>query len=233
METDKTIKQKVDEYFEKYRLYMALFLSIFIILAGTILMIQGANASKNANTITSADIVTPLATKVSQDKETKEIIFDIEGAVVTPGVYKLAVGSVLIDAVNAAGGFSTDADRDRIAREINQASQVGDGSKIYIFKNGDKDVKIVSMGANQNYSNVSSSGSSSDSAQQASGAKINLNKATLAELDTLSGIGPALAQRIIDWRDANGGFEVVEDIKKVKGIGDSVYDGLKDKISIE
>lgn len=232
-----TYKQKADQIIEKYRLYIALFLTIFIVLSGTVLIIQGANANSSATkTIKSEDSGFSGGGAISSTSdikiETKEIIFDIEGAVMIPGVYKLPVGKVLIDAINKAGGFSADADRDRIAKEMNQASQIGDGSKIYIFKNSDKDIKVVSSGTNQNYSGVSNSSSTSDSSQQIS-TKINLNKATITELDTLAGIGPALAQRIIDWRDANGGFEVIEDIKKVKGIGDSVYEGLKNQITIE
>jgi competence protein ComEA len=233
MEEYKKYKQKADQFIEKYRLYIALCLIIFVVLSGTVLIIQGANANNSANTIKSEDIKLSSPNKVTDDKEIKEVIFDIEGAVQTPGVYKLPAGKVLIDAINGAGGFSADADRDRIAREMNQASQIGDGSKIYIFKNSDKDVKVVSVGSNQNYSSISNSTSASSSSQQQGGAKINLNKSTLSELDTLSGIGPALAQRIIDWRDANGGFEVIEDMKKVKGIGDSVFDGLKNQITIE
>jgi len=237
METYKKYKQKVDSFFEKYRLYIALFLTVFIVFSGTVLIIQGANANKGANTIKSTDLVqtnnTNNISTTDAKAETKEVIFDIEGAVVTPGVYKLPAGKVLIDAINNAGGFSADADRERISREMNQASQIGDGSKIYIFKNSDKDVKVVSAGPNQNYSTSSSSTSASSSSGQAGTTIININKATLTELDTLPGIGPALAQRIIDWRDANGGFEVIEDVKKVKGIGDSVFEGLKNQITIE
>jgi len=236
METYKKYKQKADQFIEKYRLYLALFLTVFIVFSGTVLMIQGANANSAAKTIKSEDLSQANKSNspaIENKIETKEIIFDIEGAVVTPGVYKLPVGKVLIDAINNAGGLSADADRERISREMNQASLIGDGSKIYIFKNSDKDLKIVSNASNQNYSGISNSGSSSTTSDQKSVVKINLNKATVAELDVLPGIGPALAQRIVDWRDANGGYEVIEDIKKVKGIGDSVFEGLKDQIAIE
>jgi len=236
METYKKYKQKADQFIDKYRLYIFLLLTIFIIFSGTILIIQGANANSSTKTIKSGDLVQTSTTNSSTtDKKTeaKEIIFDIEGAVVTPGVYKLPAGKILIDAINNAGGLSADADRDRIAREMNQASPIGDGSKIYIFKDSDKDLKIVSAGPNQNYSTASDNSSVSAASNQKSITKININKATTAELDALPGIGPALAQRIVDWRDANGGYEVIEDIKKVKGIGDSVFDGLKDQIVIE
>lgn len=227
-----TYKQKADEFINKYRIQIAIFLIAFIVFGGTTLMIQGANAEKSASVIKSSDFVQQDQTKTADqvDKKSDEIVFDIEGAVVTPGVYRLPSSSVLIDAIGKAGGFSVDADRDRIARELNQASPIGNNAKLYIFKNSDKDIKVASSGSG---TSASSSSSSSASSSPAATTKVSVNKATLAELDTLPGIGPALAQRIIDWRDVNGGFEVIEDLRKVKGIGDSVFSGLKDQIVVE
>lgn len=232
METYKKYKQIFENYFEKYRVAIGLVLALFIIFSGTLLMIQGANAQKDSNVIKSTDVIQPSQTATDQtqnDKKTEEVVFDIEGAVVNPGVYRLPAGSVLVDAINKAGGLNIEADRDRIAKELNQASVIANNSKIYIFKNSDKDIKVVVNSPNQSYAN-----SSTDSGtEQKTSAKININTAGLVELDSLPGIGPALGQRIIDWRDANGGFEVLEDIKKVKGIGDSLFEGIKDQIIIE
>lgn len=219
-------KQKLEEYFKKYRLYISIFLILFIFFTATVLIIQGASANDNVKEIKSTDIKKEEPKQEVQPKE--DIIFDIEGAIIKPGVYRLSAGSVLIDAINKADGFSIDADRERIAKELNQASPIGNNSKIYIFKKSDKDFKVVSGG-----SLSTSSGTTQTSDTAKSGNKINLNKATLSELDTLPGIGPAIAQRIIDWRSANGGFEVIEDLKKVKGIGDSLFEGVKGQIVIE
>lgn len=68
---------------------------------------------------------------------------------------------------------------------------------------------------------------------QTTGEKININTATITELDTLSGIGPAYAQRIIDYRNSKGGFKTVDEIKNVKGIGDKTFDKFKDKITVQ
>jgi len=236
LEKYQKFKQKLDELFNKYRIYIGVFLTLFIILGGTVLMVQGANAQKNSNVIKSTDIIQLSQTNTDPaqtDKKPEEIIFDIEGAINTPGVYKIPIGSVLIDAINKAGGLSVEADNERIARELNQASVIGNNAKLYIFKNSDKDIQVVNNTNNLVSNSSASLAANNNLNSQASTTKINLNKATLQELDTLPKIGPVLAQRIIDWRDANGGFEVIEDLKKVKGIGDSTFEGLKDLIIIE
>ncbi|HRY59794.1 MAG TPA: ComEA family DNA-binding protein [Patescibacteria group bacterium] len=228
-------KQKAEEYFEKNRLYVGLFLIVFIVFGGTVLMIQGANAGKtDSKIIKSSDIQQEIKKPANQEnngeKISEEIIFDIEGAVKNPGVYKLASGSVMIDAINKAGGFSSEADAERISRELNQATVIGNNAKLYIFRLSDRGVRVINSSSTA--ANIIS-GSSQPSTSSAPATRININSATVAELDTLPKIGPAIAQRIIDWRVANGGFEVLEDLKKVKGIGDSLFDGVKDLITIE
>lgn len=247
LEKYKFFKQKLIELFEKYRIGISLFLSLFIIFSGTAVMVQGARAqNKQNNVITSKEIQENNKTKNQENnnsegeitEEKAKIVFDIEGAVKNPGVYRLGQGSVLVDAVNAAGGFSTEADTDRIAKELNQASIIGNNSKIYIFKKSDKGVKIITAGsAPSSLVSATSDNLPSSSSNSSRGSlvdtKININIANLSELDSLPGIGPAIGQRIIDWREANGGFEVIEDIKKVKGIGDSLFDGIKNLIVVE
>uniref|UniRef100_A0A7C4M0I4 ComEA family DNA-binding protein n=1 Tax=candidate division CPR3 bacterium TaxID=2268181 RepID=A0A7C4M0I4_UNCC3 len=238
MENHKIYKQKFEEWFENNRVGLSLVLSFFIIFSGTFFIIKGAGASKEKNNIIKSEefIYKTNDLELGKEKtETSEIVFNIEGAVVTPGVYRLPIGSVVVDAIEKAGGFSKDVDRDRVAKEINQASVIGNNSKIYIFKNSDKKAKIVSIGTNQSYlSNpIESGGVVSKSTNQVVNSKINLNTASLSELDILPGVGPAIAQRIIDWREVNGGFEVIEDIKKVKGIGDAMYEKIKEFIVVE
>ncbi len=221
------IINKTKEYFKKYRVYVGLVLIFIIILLGGIAITFGAGGGED-KTIKSEDLVAEENINTGTEDQEDKIVFDIEGAVFKPGVYRLEAGSVLADAIKAAGGLSRDADTERIAREINQASLVSNNSKIYIFTLKDREVKVVSAGGNANYSNTSSSVVSKETK-----GKINLNTATLQELDSLPKIGPVLAQRIIDWRDANGGFEIIEDIKKVKGIGDSVFNEINDQIIVE
>lgn len=234
IEAYKKYKVAFDTWFEKNRTVIGLFLIVLVFFSSTFFIIQGARAGReDQKTIKSTDIEKtkgdPSQEQDKKEPENKEIVFDIEGAVKNPGVYRLPAGSVMFDAINKAGGMSAEADRDRIARELNQASPIGNNAKLYIFKKSDKDFKVVA----KNDPNATSNQTTEKSISNSASAKININKATLAELDALPGIGPAIAQRIIDWRSANGGFEVIEDLKKVKGIGDSLFEGVKAQIVIE
>ena len=138
--------------------------------------------------------------------EPEPISVHIIGAVAEPGVYDIPKESRVIDAVNAAGGFLPVADQDN----INLAAIVEDGVKIEIEKRA-----IYNTGGGNN-----------------SSGRININTASLEELDTLPGIGPATAQAIIDHRQQSGSFQRIEDITNVSGIGIATYDRIKDMISV-
>jgi competence protein ComEA len=127
----------------------------------------------------------------------------VTGAVATPGVYRLAEGSRINDAVEAAGGFVEGAERDR----VNLAESVEDGMQIDI-------PGIVDTG-------------------RVSGGRVNINTATLEELDGLPGIGPTAAQAIIDYRQIIGPFDILEDIQNVPGIGAATFERIRDYITIE
>jgi competence protein ComEA len=132
----------------------------------------------------------------------------IVGEVREPGIYQLEIGSRLIDAVFAAGGLTKVADE----ASVNLARELTDGEQVIIFKIGDAQ--------------------SAQSASQQGMTQISLNRATQSELEELPGVGPALAQRIIDWRSANGGFKKKEDLLNISGIGDKLFAGLKDSVSL-
>jgi competence protein ComEA len=134
----------------------------------------------------------------------------VVGRVKSPGVYELDVGSRLFDAVLAAGGFTADADQS----SVNLARQLTDGEQIVILKLGDQ--------ANTNGANGQTGASST----------ISINRASEAELESLPGVGPALANRIIDWRTANGGFKRKEDLLQVGGIGSKLFAGLQKLITL-
>ncbi len=136
----------------------------------------------------------------------------VSGAVTTPGVYTLAPRSLVDDAVKAAGGAMAEADLDR----INLAIEVHDQQQIHVPRKGD---------AVQPATTNVVAASSSD--------RVNINAATLADLDKLPKIGPATAQRIIDYRAKNGPFKKIEDLKNVSGIGDVTFEGLKDMVTVE
>jgi competence protein ComEA len=136
----------------------------------------------------------------------------VSGAVKTPGVYTLAPLSLVDDAVKAAGGATAEADLDR----INLALEVRDQQQIYVPRKGES--------AQPTTTNV---------APASSATRVNINTATLADLDKLPKIGPATAQRIIDYRTQNGPFKKIEDLKNVSGIGDVTFEGLKDLVTVE
>jgi len=143
------------------------------------------------------------------------IVVQIAGAVPRPGVYALAKGSRVQDAISAAGGFLAEADK----TGINLARALDDGEQLEIpYAEGSSPVLGTPLPAS------TESASSSE--------LIDINTASLAELDTLPGIGPTTAQKIIDYREQNGPFLTKEDIINVSGIGPGTYERLKDLITV-
>lgn len=184
-------------------------------------------------------------------KEPSYLYVDVKGAIVTPGVYKIEDGAIIQDVINLAGGFLEDAYQDG----INLSQKVSDEMVVYVYttKEVEQNSKDASSGnnsassydtsynirdwvekkesvitGNANTSSDNSSNNSSDDGNKI----ININTATQSELTTLSGIGDAKAKAIIDYRNTNGYFKNIEDIKNVSGIGDVVFSKIKDYITV-
>jgi competence protein ComEA len=136
----------------------------------------------------------------------------ISGAVRAPGLYVLPAGSRVVDAVAAAGGFADDADRDA----INLARTLDDGEQLPVPREGE--APPVAAGA--------------PGSLPTGDGPVDLNKADATLLETLPRIGPALAERIIAWRDDNGGFTSIEDLLAVPGIGDKMFEALRDLVTV-
>jgi len=148
----------------------------------------------------------PLAS-VPTTTSTTTILVDVGGAVEIPGVHELRAGDRVVDAIRAAGGLSSAADRQR----LNMAMQVSDGQRIWIPRiGGDEPSVVIPEGG-------SSSSYNGDGAPAAGLVDINLAEA--GRLETLPGIGPSLAAAIVAYRLSNGPFARVEDLTKVPGIG--------------
>lgn len=148
--------------------------------------------------------VPPMAASI---QEAKKIFVHVAGMVVAPGVYELVEGSRVKDALAAAGGATEGAD----ANALNLAAILTDGQRVVVPKLGEP---------------VAADGGA------LVGAKVNLNTATKAELESLPSVGPVLAQRLIDYRQLKGRFRSVRQIMEVDGFGPKKYEGLKDLITV-
>ena len=154
----------------------------------------------------------PLPTMLPATSTPSMLSVYVIGAVNKPDVYQLSIGSNVKEAITAAGGATADADLDR----INLALRLTDQMQVRVPRKGE----IVPPPP------------SGDSTPGSSGGLININTATVEQLDTLPGIGPSYAQAIVDYRTQNGAFKTIEEIKNVKHIGDSVFAKIKDRITV-
>lgn len=157
--------------------------------------------------LSSSEKDTVVIEKSEDNNVSSKIKVDIEGAVVNPGVYELDNTARIQDALIAAGGFSASADRTIVSKKLNLASRLIDGSKIYIPQKGEETI-------------LTSSGSVEGT--------ININSATAEQLDTLSGIGPTTAEKIINLRP----YSSLGDLVTKKAVSQKVFDSIKDKISL-
>jgi competence protein ComEA len=155
---------------------------------------------------------------------TKEpIAVHIIGAVPRPGLYEFAEGARVQDAIDAAGGLLSSANID----SINLAALLEDGQQLTIpYKDGQAPEAAI-----EEDDTLVLPGSTEEPSSQTSEELININTASVEELDSLPGIGPTIAQRIIDYRDENGPFQTIEDILNVSGVGPSTFDQIKDLIT--
>ena len=143
------------------------------------------------------------------------ITVDVKGAVKSPGIYDLPVGSRVNDAVQKAGGFTEQAD----SKSLNLAQRVSDEALVYVPTKGEES-------ASQQAGSGVHSSTSKDK-------KVNLNKASLEELKQVKGLGGKRAQDIIDHRETNGKFKSVDELKKVSGIGAKTIEKLKDYVTVD
>ncbi len=200
------------------RLPVLVGLTVFALcLAG--LIIAGAVGALSAPTF-SVETGTSQQPQAEQEPASASVFVHVAGAVRSQGLYELAGGSRVQQAIDAAGGFTDDA----ATGALNLARVVTDGEQIVVPQVAAADEGSVSDEATQAPQGSTDSGTA--------GGKVNINTATSDELQTLKGVGPALAQRIIDDRTANGPYKAIEDLKRVSGIGDKTFANLSGAICV-
>lgn len=157
--------------------------------------------------------------------EEEKIAIHIIGEIKKEGIIYLKKGSRVADAIKAAGGETKEADLSK----INLAYILQDGEKIYVPNENDNIAEYITK---ENGNNIILEENKTSNNIKGENDKVNINTATLNELDSLPGIGPSTAQKIIDYREKNGNFEKIEDLQNVKGIGNAKYEEIKNKIIV-
>jgi competence protein ComEA len=157
----------------------------------------------------------PASVKIERPASTGALVH-VAGAVRHPGVYRLHDGDRVKDAVERAGGARAGAD----VNAINLAAKVADGQQVVVPRRGAAAPAVGDPGAGEG------------SVGAASQPPVSLNSATAAQLDTLDGVGPATAQKILDWRREHGGFRSIDDLGEVPGIGPKRMAALRGKVQL-
>jgi competence protein ComEA len=170
--------------------------------------VAGATATTTSPSTASATTTTAASTGV---------VVHVAGAVAKPGVVTLRAGSRVVDAIDAAGGARANADLDR----LNLAAKLSDGERVAVPVRGQPAPPLEP---------TATSGDASSGPDPST--PVNLNTASLSELETLPGIGPTLAQAIIDERERAGGFRSVDDLRRVRGIGDARFAQVQPLVSV-
>ena len=228
------MKEKILAYVKDNRLFVSVIAVLMVIFCFFLWMTCGAGNSMEAET--SYTDVTALSTSSSKQssqslseassqsktegskKEKSKVTVDVKGAVANPGVYTLKASARVTDAIKAAGGMTEDAD----AKSVNLAASLSDEEVIYVAT---KDENLSVLGQ-------SGTGQVSDKGGQTSAKDCKINTATSEELQTISGIGAKRAEDIIAYRESHGGFQSVDDLKNVSGIGDKTLDKIRESLYV-
>lgn len=195
------LKQKLIEFIKNNLVVVILCLAGFIFLAYGLISFLGASSSGSDQVMIDSQETAKTEAKIS---------VDIEGAVIKPGVYSLSTSSRIQDGLIAAGGLDASADRDWLSKNLNLASKLIDGAKIYIPKTGEQVQQQQSSNLGSNVQVL-----------------VNINTADEALLDTLPGVGKVTAEKII----ANRPYSTLDDLVLRKVLGASTFSKIKDKIS--
>lgn len=173
---------------------------------------------------------TPVPSAAPVTSQPPELVVHVLGAVARPGVVRLPPGARVQDAIAAAGGLTADA----APGELNLAAPLADGSQVVIGRKGAPrgEVRPGSAGTHAPGAGPSGPGGAGPAATPGAGDRLDLNAASLEQLDALPGVGPVTAQRILDWRSQHGRFSKVEELQEVDGIGPKTYARLAELVRV-
>ncbi len=218
----------VSPFLEKYKKMLVITGSV---IGALLLYFFTIYESTEQSSIQTIEPIAPLAaietTETESIEQTAPVAFmiDVKGAVRYPGVYTLEEGMRIVDAIEAAGGYTDNAN----PALINHAQRLQDEMVLYIPKVGEQ----LSEELETLVADASASSTTGGSGGVNKSGKINLNKANESELTQLPGIGPSKANAIIGHRTEHGNFQTIEDLKKVTGIGEKTFEQLKELIDVK
>ncbi|OGH20444.1 MAG: hypothetical protein A3D74_00175 [Candidatus Levybacteria bacterium RIFCSPHIGHO2_02_FULL_37_13] len=187
-------------------------LGLIFLVYGLIVLLGSSSSSKDVIFESGNEAV--LSSESSSKSLDRQIIVDVEGAVLKPGVHNVPTDSRIQDALIAAGGFSLDADREWVTKNLNLAIKVTDGTKIYIPKIGETETGSI------NGIKSIKGGNAED--------QVNINTASQQELDSLPGIGPIYAEKIINGRP----YGAIDELLSKKIVGSKVFEEIREKITV-
>ena len=218
-------------FYENQRYFMYGFLLLFACLSFIFIYVRFTSDVKTAEPEVVALNDKEEVEEIKEETVVDTIFIDIKGEIKYPGVYEMQLGDRVIDAVQMAGGFTDEATTDN----VNLSKRLKDETVIIIpsyLKNYDNIIIKNDYEIDSNDDIVQSEKNESDEKIESSSSLININTASVVELMSLDGIGESKAKAIIEYRDINGDFENILDIKNVSGIGESIYEKIKDYITV-
>jgi competence protein ComEA len=184
--------------------------AVALIVVIVMLVVVGGRGASGAASVPSFSAALPLPSATTTTSPA-ECWVDVTGAVIRPGVYRLPVGARVTDAVSMAGGPTTDGQLEN----INLAARLTDGQRVYVPRRGEPAPAPASDGP------------------ASPPAPVDLNTATLEQLDTLPGVGPATARAIVEWRQQHGRFRSADDLMHIRGLGRTRVDALRSRVVVQ
>ena len=222
--------ESILNFIKKYKYLILSGFIILIMLVGSIMVyiFKGSESKEIVNEDNINVVEEVHALEEDEDVKEETITIDIKGEVNKPGVYELPIGSRVIDAIKISGGTTNKADTSM----LNLSKILADENVIIVYnKYNQQPIKYVEKECNCDAC-INNSNVSSNSSKSSTNKKISINKATKEELMNLSGIGESRAIDIINYRNENGSFKSIEDLKKVSGIGEKLFEKIKNQIII-